>query len=90
MPAAQRDTPEVRELSNWGCPTTMHVVRLLAPRLKAEDHTKDIDFTPVGIRMRREAGYLDAREVIAEQPWDCTVDPLEGVLVHDHQSRRAM
>ena len=90
IPASERDSDAVRELSSWGCRTTMHVVRLLAPRLAAEDHTKDIDFTPVGIRMRREAGYLDAQEVIAEAPWHCEVDPLEGVLVHDHQSQRAM
>ena len=32
----------------WGCVTRMHVVRLLAPQLDDEDHTKDIDFTPVG------------------------------------------
>ena len=90
VPQAQRESPTVRELSSWGCTTTMHVVRLMAPRLAAEDHTKDIDFTPVGIRMRREAGYLDTKEAIAQAPWDCEVDPLEGVLVHDHQSMRAM
>ena len=28
----------------------MHVVRLLAPRLDNEDHTKDVDFSPSGIR----------------------------------------
>jgi uncharacterized protein DUF599 len=27
----------------YGCRTTMHLVRLLAPRLDSEDHTKDID-----------------------------------------------
>ncbi len=90
VPAAERDSSAVRELASWGCPTTMHVVRLLAPRVACEDHTKDIDFTPVGIRLRREAGYLDAKEAIAERPWECEVDPLEGVLVHDHQSHRAM
>ena len=40
------------ELAGWGCRTTMHVVRLLAPKLDGEDHTKDIDFTPAGIRAR--------------------------------------
>jgi NTE family protein len=25
----------------------MHVAHLLAPRLDGEDHTKDIDFTPI-------------------------------------------
>ena len=63
LPPSQRDTADVRELAGWGCKTTMHIVRLLAPRLAAEDHTKDIDFTAAGIRARREAGLIDAREV---------------------------
>ena len=60
--------------------------RLLAPRLAAEDHTKDIDFTPTGIRLRREAGLIDAREVIAQAPWKQEVPEHEGVIVHDHLS----
>ena len=90
LPASQRDTPEARELAGWGCKTTMHIVRLLAPRLAAEDHTKDIDFTPTGIRVRCEAGFADAQEVIAHAPWRQAVDPREGVLVHDHLSSRTM
>jgi NTE family protein len=87
IPAAQRESPEVRELAAWGCRTTMHIVRLLAPRLVCEDHTKDIDFTPNGIHGRWEAGYADARDAIAQAPWTAPVDPLEGVLLHDHESR---
>jgi NTE family protein len=86
VPAAQRNSPEVQELAGWGCKTTMHIVRLLAPRLAAEDHTKDIDFTPAGIRARREAGLIDAREVIAQAPWQQPAPEHEGVLVHDHLS----
>ena len=33
----------------YGCATRMHVVRLLAPQLECETHTKDIDFSPKGI-----------------------------------------
>ena len=44
-PEAMRDN-EVAKLAAYGCRTQMHVVRLLAPRLKNEDHTKDIDFPP--------------------------------------------
>jgi NTE family protein len=86
VPAARRASPEVQELAGWGCKTTMHIVRLLAPRLAAEDHTKDIDFTPAGIRARREAGLIDAREVIAQAPWKQPVPEHEGVLVYDHLS----
>ena len=37
--------------------TRMHFVRLLSPRFDSEDHTKDIDFSPAGIRRRWETGY---------------------------------
>ena len=46
----------------------MHVVRLLAPRLANEDHTKDVDFSPSGIRRRWEAGHADTRRVIEQAP----------------------
>jgi NTE family protein len=87
IPPSQRDTAAVRELAGWGCQTTMHIVRLLAPRLAAEDHTKDIDFTAAGIRARRDAGLIDAREVIAQAPWQHRAGEMhEGVHVHDHLS----
>jgi NTE family protein len=79
----------VRDLVSWGCSTTVHVIRLLAPRLDGEDHTKDIDFTPGGIRERWNAGYADTQHAIARRPWVCEVDPLEGILLHDHVSTLA-
>jgi len=87
VPLELRNSPEVQELSAWGCRTTMHVVRLLAPRLMNEDHTKDIDFTTHGIHARWEAGYVDAKDAIAQAPWTREIDPVEGVFLHDHESR---
>jgi NTE family protein len=75
-------TPAQRELANWGCGTTMHIVRLLAPRLDGEDHTKDIDFTAAGIRARWQAGLSDAQQMLQRAPWRGPVDPMEGVVVH--------
>src|SRR5262245_22911573 len=43
IPESERNSDSVRELASYGCPTRMHVVRLLAPRLDNEDHRKDID-----------------------------------------------
>ncbi|MBI4195174.1 MAG: patatin-like phospholipase family protein [Betaproteobacteria bacterium] len=83
VPACDKDTAAVRDLIAYGCTTRMHVVRLLAPRLDGEDHTKDIDFTPTGIRARRQAGYADARKMLEATPWSRDADPLAGVLVHD-------
>jgi NTE family protein len=79
----QRADPAVRELLGYGCRTTMHLVRLLSPRLDREDHTKDIDFTRAGIRSRWHAGYEHARRVLAEKPWEAEIDPLQGVVIHE-------
>lgn len=83
LSAEQQGTPECRELASWGCATTMHVVRLLAPALDGEDYMKDLDFSAAGIRFRREAGFSDARRMIERAPWEAPVDPMEGVIVHE-------
>ncbi|WP_428420734.1 patatin-like phospholipase family protein [Methylibium sp.] len=82
LPAGKQADPAVTELSSWGCGTTMHVAHLLAPRLEGEDHTKDIDFTPAGIKARRDAGYADTRRMVERSPWRAPTDPIEGVVEH--------
>jgi len=82
VPPSQRETPEGRELASWGCGTTMHVMRLQAPLLDGEDHTKDIDFTSTGVRARWQAGYADTLRMIDRKPWTKPVDPMDGVVVH--------
>lgn len=71
-----------KDLAAWGCGTTMHVAHLLAPRIEGEDHTKDIDFTPAGVKARRLAGLVDARRMLERAPWQVPVDPIEGVIEH--------
>ncbi len=71
------------DLSQYGCLTRMHVVRLLAPRLDNENHNKDIDFTPSGIRKRWEAGYADTLRALARKAWEDDCDPLEGIILHE-------
>jgi NTE family protein len=83
LPESLRNDPEVRELTAYGCPTRMHVVRLLAPPLAGEDHSKDIDFSPEGIRARWAAGYADTVRVLAQAPWTHPFDPIEGFILHD-------
>jgi NTE family protein len=83
IPEPARSSPEVRELASWGCGTTIHVARLVAPRVDGEDHTKDIDFTSAGIRERWRAGYEDTKRMLDAAPWRASVDPVEGVIVHD-------
>ena len=82
MPEDTRNRPVVKDLAEYGCLTRMHVVQLLAPRLDNENHTKDIDFSPSGIRLRWEAGYADTRRALQRAAWNDACDPLEGVILH--------
>jgi NTE family protein len=83
MPPEERAKPEIADLAGYGCLTRMHVVRLLAPGLDGEDHAKDIDFSPAGIRARWAAGYDDTRRAIRNAPWQGDFDPIEGVILHE-------
>jgi NTE family protein len=83
LPEGSLEDPAVREMAGYGCLTRMHVVRLLAPRLDGEDHTKDIDFSRSGIRKRWEAGLADTRRALALAPWRSPVDPLTGFYLHE-------
>jgi len=83
LPEQLRADNAVRELASYGCVTRMHVVRLLAPTLAREDHTKDIDFSPAGIRERWTAGHADMQATLARAPWTEQVDPMEGLVLHD-------
>jgi NTE family protein len=87
LSSEKQNKPECRELASWGCGTTMHVVRLLAPALAGEDYLKDLDFSGAGIRFRCEAGLADARRMIERAPWDAPVDLMEGVIVHELSAR---
>lgn len=83
LPAKMQERPEVQQLTAWGCGTTMHVARLLAPPLAGEDGAKDIDFSAAGIAARRAAGYADTLAMLKLAPWLAPVDPMDGVVVHD-------
>jgi NTE family protein len=83
IPETRRQSEKVRELAGYGCLTRMHVVRLLAPSLDNENHTKDVDFTESGISMRWEAGYADTKRALERKAWQDECDPLEGVILHE-------
>jgi NTE family protein len=88
LPEEARQTPRVRELASYGCLHRMHVVRLLAEPLAGDNHLKDIDFSPDGIRQRWDAGYADTVRVLAQQPWTHEVDPTEGFILHEAAAGR--
>lgn len=83
LPVKVASSAECRELAAWGCGTTMHVIKLMAPRLDDEDYTRDIDFTPAGIAARRQAGYDETVAMIARKPWTVELDPVEGMMIHE-------
>lgn len=83
IPDDKRRDNIVGDLASYGCLTRMHVVRLLAPALDHEDHSKDIDFSASSIRRRREAGYRDTMETLEKAPWRDPVDELEGFILHE-------
>jgi len=83
IPEEKRNHPVVKDLAEYGCRTQMHVVQLLAPRLDNENHTKDIDFSPSGIRSRWDAGYAHTMRALERRAWEDECDPLEGVILHE-------
>ena len=83
LPEAEFRNEVVQELVGYGCSTQMHVVRLLAPQLDRETHTKDIDFSPSGIMKRWDAGYTHTKAVLERAPWVGEFDPLSGVVLHE-------
>lgn len=83
VPDGATSPERLTELRGYGCETRMHVVRLLAPALDTEDHSKDIDFSPTGIRLRREAGYRHTIEALHKAPWREEIDPLDGFVLHE-------
>ena len=83
LPEDKRRNSKIADLAGYGCLTRMHVVRLLAPALDNEDHSKDLDFSASGIRQRREAGYRDTMATLEKAPWRTPVDDLEGFVLHE-------
>jgi NTE family protein len=90
LPEDERNSSEVFEMAAEGCLTRMHIVQLLAPRLKYEDQNKDVDFSAAGIKARWEAGYADTRQAIERAPWRGEFAPLDGVIVHDQPDAPAV
>ena len=85
VPEEEKNDPLLQELAGYRCDTRMHVVRLLSPRLDNESHTKDVDFSPAGIRQRWEAGYTDTMSALWRQPWIGEFGLLNGVVLHEPQ-----
>ena len=82
LPEDKRRTPEVQELADYGCATTMHLLEINAEPLDGETNSREYDFSPATIDARWHAGYVDMCRVIARRPWDNPIDPAVGVAVY--------
>jgi NTE family protein len=83
LPAAALAKPELQAMASYGCGTVMHLMRLVAPRLPDEDHTKDMDFNASRVRVRWQAGLRDARRTLEARAWQAPVSAMDGLVVHD-------
>lgn len=90
LPAEARADPEIAAMAAYGCTTQMHVVRLLAPPLAGEDHSKDIDFSARSIHARFEAGFADTQRALAEMPWNQEFERTEGFILHEARAGHMM
>lgn len=86
LPATALSRPDLRAMASYGCGTVMHLMRLVAPRLPDEDHTKDVDFNASRILARWNAGLADTRQTLARQDWLAPVGPMEGLVIHDFEA----
>ena len=59
-------SPEIREPRRLWLPDPHACGPAAGPAAGGEDHTKDIDFSPDGIRARWAAGYADTARVLAQ------------------------
>jgi len=82
IPEEKQNTPEVEALAAWGCSSKMHLVEINAEPIDGETNARDFDFTKAALEARWQAGYADARRVIARRPWDDPIDPKLGVGVY--------
>jgi NTE family protein len=82
LPEDVKNNPEIRELGDQGCETTMHIVQLIYPQKKMESCFKDADFSKASIAERWRLGLRDASLLLERSPWQDVVPSHTGVVVH--------
>ena len=82
LPEERQNTPEAKEFAAYGCATVMNLLEINARPIDSESNMRDFDFSKEAIHARWQAGYADARAMIARRPWENPVDPMVGVAVY--------
>ena len=83
LPEERRKSPRVRELADWSCTTTMHIVEINARPIIGETNARDYDFSRAAIERRWQTGYADASHMLQRRPWDDPVDPVTQITVYE-------
>jgi NTE family protein len=83
LPQALRDTPEARFLYEFGCVTTMDIVRLSYQPVEPQGSSKDFGFGRTAMEARWQQGLTDAREALTAGPWREPKPPETGARVFD-------
>jgi len=69
LPQALRETPEARFLYEFGCVTTMDIVRLSYHPSELQGSSKDYAFGRAAMEERWQQGLSDARHALKAGPW---------------------
>lgn len=83
LPPEVQSDAEIKKLSEMGCNTSMHVVRLQYSGHDWHTSSKDINFSAGSIEWRWQQGYLDAQRALAQSSWLEPYSPEQGIVVHD-------
>jgi NTE family protein len=83
LPPALRQTPEAKFLYEFGCVTTMDIVRLSYQPTEPQGSSKDFGFGRAVMEERWQQGLTDAREALKASPWREPKPPETGARVFD-------
>lgn len=83
LPRELQNDPEIKKLTEGGCNTSTHVVRLQYPGRDWNTSSKDINFSAGSIEWRWQQGYEDAQRALANPGWQEVYPPEQGIIVHD-------
>ncbi len=83
LPEALANEPEVEQLRQAACMTSMDIVQLIYRPEEVEGHSKDYEFSRATMAARWAQGLSDARRTLEAAPWQASRPPDIGVRTFD-------
>jgi len=83
LPANERKSVAVKQLTTLGCSSTINIVRLIMKALPHDDQNKDIDFASTTLEARWQAGFDDLERALAHKTWLQAPPAHIGMVVHE-------